>query len=136
MGPNNHFAKGATELVDFVDDATGLNIHVFGEPRGHFHQGAGRGSPSSGMLSQDGIDWARGVSIASSESKPFSFARLKTRWTVRVPAIIELTLIFVGPLLHDVVRPVHGAACRRVLEPANMVVDRSLAKLRRQFRFI
>src|SRR5580693_6826120 len=83
---------------------------MFGETGGHFHQ-----APLEGLLAlgdalpgRHGFVPRRELSIGGDPALLLS--TLEYAFTVGVPAVVELTLIFVSPLLHDVVRAVNRAA--------------------------
>ena len=93
------------------------------------------------MLSQDGIVSWRGVSWASGGNPTFLLRALENALTVSIPAVVELALIFVCPLLHDVeramdraARPVHEEGLVRLkrlvlLQPADRVVGEVFAEV-------
>ena len=67
------------------------------------------GRCASGMLSHAGIDSARGVSFGVGRNPAELLLAREHALAIGVPAVVELALVLVGPLLADLVRPVRRA---------------------------
>ena len=98
------------ELLDFVDDPADLNVHVFGVPGGHFHQAALEGLLVFGDALPGRHRFVPRRELGTSGDPTLLLGPLEDALTVGIPTVIELTFIFVGPLLHDVMWAVNRAA--------------------------
>ena len=98
------------EPVDLVDDPADLNIHVLGEARRHFHQAALEGLLVLGDAVPGRHRLVPRGELGVGGDPAFLLGALEDALAIGVPAVVELALILVGPLLHDVVRAVDRAA--------------------------
>ena len=97
------------ELLQPVHQLADLGVGVLDEPGEDLHQPPLERPFRSGMLSQEAIDRRRGVSFVSGGNPAEFLLPLEDALAVLVPAVVELALVLVGPLLEDVVRAVGGA---------------------------
>ena len=98
------------EPFDFIDDPADLDIDVLSEARRHFHQAAlerllvfGDAVPGRHRLMP-----RRELRVGGNPA--LLFGALENALAISVPAVIELTLILVRPLFHDVMRAMDRAA--------------------------
>jgi hypothetical protein len=92
------------------------------------------------MLSHEGIVSCLGVKAVGGDPS-FLLGALECAFAVRIPAVVELALIFVGPLLSDVMRavnratrPVHKKRLVRLkgfvpMQPGDRVIGQILAEV-------
>ena len=98
------------EPIQLIDDPPDLDIAVFGEPGGHLHQAALKRPLVLGDVIPRRHPVVTFSELTVLRNPALLLGPLKHPLPVRIPAVVELPGVPVGPLLHDVVRAVQTAA--------------------------